>query len=101
MSPFFKPHDVEKSGGDRFAGTESDVDVGDGNAIHREELVAGDSLYARIQRLAGKVGAEQRGVERVPSDERSDAPMSQVFTMVSTLPCRGRVGGEEDTDRSS
>jgi len=39
------------------------------------------SWYAKTQRLAGKFGVEQRGIERVPSDERENAHISQVGTM--------------------
>lgn len=52
------------------------------NAVHKHEFNAGDSLYARLQRFAGRYGVEQRGIERVPSDERSDSGMSQIGTMV-------------------
>lgn len=40
-----------------------------------------NSFYARAQRLAGKFGVEQRGIERVPSDERLPAGMSQIGTL--------------------
>lgn len=43
---------------------------------------AGDSLYARIQRLAGRLRIEQRGIERVPENQRVDASLWQVCTMV-------------------
>jgi NCS1 nucleoside transporter family len=40
-----------------------------------------NSFYARAQRFAGKFGVEQRGIERVPSDERLPAGMSQIGTL--------------------
>jgi len=49
---------------------ESDVD--DSGAVHTEELIKGDSWNAKLQRLAGKFKIEQRGIERVPEDERTD-----------------------------
>lgn len=55
--------------------------VPDDGAVAAETFVVGDSWYAKTQRLAGKLGVEQRGIERVPSDERSNAPVSQVGTM--------------------
>jgi hypothetical protein len=58
-------------------------DIPDEGAVHAETFVLGDSWYAKTQRLAGKFGVEQRGIERVPSDERSDAGMSQIGTLVS------------------
>lgn len=80
-------HDVEKSStGDRDTGTGTDTEtcyVGSGNAVPEEDFAAGDSLYARIQKIAGRFGVEQRGIERVPSDERTKESMSEVGTMVS------------------
>lgn len=55
--------------------------IPDDGAVHAETFVLGDSWYAKTQRLAGKFGVEQRGIERVPSDERESAPASQVGTM--------------------
>jgi hypothetical protein len=57
--------------------------VGDENAIHKSEFTEGNSAYARLQRFAGKFGLEQRGIERVPSDERTDSGMSKIGTLVS------------------
>ena len=62
--------------------TDSNVSIKDGGAVPAEAFVIGDSWYAKAQRVAGKFGVEQRGIERVPSDERLDAGMSQVGTMV-------------------
>ncbi|KAK3393774.1 purine-cytosine permease [Podospora didyma] len=64
----------------------SDIDTGevDGNLSRKEAFVAGNSFYARLaklQRFAGKFGVEQRGIERVPIDERTDKGMSQIGTM--------------------
>lgn len=55
--------------------------IPDDGAVHAETFVVGDSWYAKTQRLAGKFGVEQRGIERVPSDERDNAHISQVGTM--------------------
>jgi hypothetical protein len=55
--------------------------IPDEGAISAETFVVGDGWYAKTQRLAGKFGVEQRGIERVPSDERDSAPISQVGTM--------------------
>ncbi|KAI2630395.1 purine-cytosine permease [Hypomontagnella submonticulosa] len=55
--------------------------VSDGNAVHRQEFTSGESMYAKLQRFAGRFGVEQRGIERVPSDERTDSSMSQVGTL--------------------
>ncbi|TVY24049.1 Purine-cytosine permease [Lachnellula hyalina] len=69
---------AEKSGGSSEYGSGIVPDEG---AVPAETFVLGDSWYARTQRLAGKFGVEQRGIERVPSDERSDAGMSQIGTL--------------------
>ena len=63
--------------------TDSSEYIADDGAVHAETFVIGDSWYAKTQRLAGKFGVEQRGIERVPSDERLDAGMSQIGTLVS------------------
>ncbi|EON98547.1 putative purine-cytosine permease protein [Phaeoacremonium minimum UCRPA7] len=74
--------DLETGGGEKFTEPDTAVGyVGDENAVHKSEFVAGDSIYARLQRAAGKFGVEQRGIERVPSDERTDAGMSKIGTL--------------------
>ncbi|KAJ9645523.1 uncharacterized protein PV06_07792 [Exophiala oligosperma] len=50
-------------------------------AVHGESFVTGNTLYARLQRLAGRFGVEQRGIERVPEDERTDKSTLKVGTM--------------------
>lgn len=56
--------------------------IGDEGAIPGDTLIIGDSWHARVQRFANRFGVEARGIERVPSDERSNAGMSQIGTMV-------------------
>jgi len=51
-------------------------------AVPGESFVTGNTLYARLQRLAGRFGVEQRGIERVPDDERTDKVTYKVGTMV-------------------
>ncbi|OKL62141.1 Purine-cytosine permease fcyB [Talaromyces atroroseus] len=46
-----------------------------------ERFDQGDSLYARLQRLAGKFNIEQRGIERVPESERHDTSYANISTM--------------------
>jgi hypothetical protein len=77
MGPFEKKHDLEDQ-------PTSDVGVGyvDENVVHKEEFTAGDSMYAKMQRFAGKFGVEQRGIERVPVEERTDTGMSKIGTLV-------------------
>jgi len=47
-----------------------------------ESFVIGNSTYAKLQRLAGRFHVEQRGIERVPEDERTDKRTFKVGTMV-------------------
>jgi hypothetical protein len=55
----------------------------DGGAVPGETFVQGEGLYAKVQRLAGKLHVEQRGIERVPENERYDTSLLNVGTMVS------------------
>lgn len=54
----------------------------DTGAVPGECFTYGNSLYARIQRFAGKYAIEQRGIERVPENERTDSNLAKVGTMV-------------------
>lgn len=54
------------------------------SAVPGESFEYGDSTYAKLQRLAGKFKVEQRGIERVPEDERDDHSLLNVGTMVSS-----------------
>jgi hypothetical protein len=56
--------------------------VTDEGAVHLETVVVSEKWYGKAQRFAGKFGVEQRGIERVPSDERLDESISHVGTMV-------------------
>jgi len=46
--------------------------VVDGGVVHANAFTQGDSWVAKAQRIAGKFNIEQRGIERVPEDERTD-----------------------------
>ncbi|KAK3943680.1 purine-cytosine permease [Diplogelasinospora grovesii] len=84
-----KESDLEGGGGSQNEKYHDDVhedtgEVGyyvDENVVRTDEFGAGDSLYARLQRMAGRFGVEQRGIERVPSDERTDSSMSKIGTL--------------------
>ena len=54
-------------------------------AVPGESFEVGDSWYARTQRFAGRFKIEQRGIERVPEDERTDSSLIKVGTMVRKL----------------
>ncbi|KAL0935362.1 purine-cytosine permease (NCS1 nucleoside transporter) [Colletotrichum truncatum] len=47
----------------------------------QEDFATGTTTYAKLQRLAGKFGVEQRGIERVPEDERTNDSLSMVGTL--------------------
>lgn len=65
----------------------------DAGAVPGESFTYGDSLYARIQRFAGKYAIEQRGIERVPENERTDTNLAKVGTMVRLCsPCNRSKG---------
>jgi hypothetical protein len=67
--------DVEKHG--IRSGSSADM-----SAVPGETFVQGESWYAKVQRLAGKLHVEQRGIERVPENERYDTSLLNVGTMV-------------------
>ncbi|KAF2469047.1 purine-cytosine permease [Lindgomyces ingoldianus] len=50
-------------------------------AVPGESFEYGNSTYAKLQRLAGKFKVEQRGIERVPENERYDTSLLNVGTM--------------------
>jgi hypothetical protein len=54
----------------------------DSGAVPGESFVMGDSMYHKLQRFAGKMGMEQRGIERVPENERTDKNTYKIGTMV-------------------
>lgn len=88
------PIDVEKSGGkvhsrDSYErGYEKNEPLSpylhDDGAVPGESFEVGNSWYAKIQRVAGKLKVEQRGIERVPEDERTDSGFRALLN-VSTM----------------
>lgn len=59
----------------------------DTGAVPAESFEVGDSWYARTQRFAGRFKIEQRGIERVPENERTDSSLMKVGTMVRHAAC--------------
>ncbi|KAI9844646.1 MAG: purine-cytosine permease [Thelocarpon superellum] len=55
--------------------------VDETGGVATESFGAGNSLYARIQRVAGRYNIEQRGIERVPEYERTDKGLAKVGTL--------------------
>ncbi|KAH0562286.1 hypothetical protein GP486_003017 [Trichoglossum hirsutum] len=69
-------YDVELAG-------EKPIYVDDSGAVPEESFEVGDSVYAKLQRVAGRFNIEQRGIERVPENERTDLHgLINVGTMV-------------------
>lgn len=73
-----KDMDIEK--GPHVADTTVD-DSADG-AVPGQSFEYGGSMYAKIQRLAGKLNIEQRGIERVPAEEQTDTSYFNIGSMV-------------------
>jgi len=71
------PYDVEKEA--VRAGSSHNSE----GAVPGESFEYGDGAFAKLQRLAGKLHVEQRGIERVPEDERDDTSLLNVGTMVN------------------
>ena len=86
-----KEYDIEQhSPSDRYsAGKDLPTFYTDATTgVPGKSFEIGNSLYARLQRSVGKYGVEQRGIERVPEDERTDTSLAKVGTMVSPIsPC--------------
>jgi hypothetical protein len=60
--------------------------VDESGAVPGESFELGDSWYAKAQRLAGRFGVEQRGIERVPDNERTEGAVRGLFN-VGTMVC--------------
>lgn len=55
---------------------------GDDTAVPTVVFTEGNTTYAKLQRFAGRFSIEQRGIERVPEDERTDKSLANVGTLV-------------------
>ena len=91
--PYFQTFDLEKNGA-LSTGTPSSqhlsfdkrpASADSTGAVPGESFETGNSLYAKLQRLAGEFNIEQRGIERVPENERTDTNILNVGSMVSAL----------------
>lgn len=76
-----EPADIER--GRRSSAFGSALGFQTAAAVPGNAFTEGSSLYAKIQRFAGKYNIEQRGIERVPEDERTDRHLMTVGTMVN------------------
>lgn len=76
MNPI-QTHDIEKR-----AGAVDPPLVDESGAVPATSFEYGNSVYAKLQRLGGKIKVEQRGIERVPDDERTDNSYWNIGSMV-------------------
>ena len=91
MSDFSETRDLEKNpklvGVGNVSADKRPSYVYDDGAVPGESFEYGDGFFAKAQRLAGKMKIEQRGIERVPENERTDSgfkALLNVATMVGT-----------------
>ena len=59
--------------------------VDENNAVPGESFEVGDTLYAKLQRIAGRFGVEQRGIERVPDNERHEGAVRGLWNVGSMV----------------
>ncbi|KZF24416.1 purine-cytosine permease [Xylona heveae TC161] len=71
-------YDIENGGA---ASSEKQTYTDTPGAVRGESFEYGNGFYAKVQRLAGKLKIEQRGIERVPEDERNDTSILNVGSM--------------------
>ncbi|KAI8626637.1 purine-cytosine permease [Xylariaceae sp. FL1651] len=75
---------LDKEKVDRKDSAGTDVESGQVsniNAVHEDAFTEENSFYAKLQAFAGRFGVEQRGIERVPDNEKTDSSMSQIGTL--------------------
>ncbi|KAI0912805.1 purine-cytosine permease [Ustulina deusta] len=82
MPPAEEKHGENNAKRRDSAGTDVEVgQVSDIDAVPSYMPTEGNSLFGKLQAFAGKFGVEQRGIERVPNDERTDSSLSQIGTL--------------------
>ena len=78
-------HETAKGAGHSYnVDLERASDNDNGHAVPGETFELGTGWYATAQRFAGKLKIEQRGIERVPEDERTDSGFKALLN-VSTM----------------
>ncbi|CAD0084314.1 unnamed protein product [Aureobasidium vineae] len=55
----------------------------DDAAVPGESFEYGDGYYGKLQRLAGKFNIEQRGIERVPENERTETGIKALLNVMT------------------
>jgi hypothetical protein len=76
--PGISSHDVEKKAG----AIDPPLVEDETGAVPASSFEYGNSIHAKLQRLGGKIKVEQRGIERVPDDERTDSSYWNIGSMV-------------------
>ncbi|KAJ5105551.1 hypothetical protein NUU61_002898 [Penicillium alfredii] len=81
--PIGADEDLEKAPqvDNAYATNSNEEDHISDHAVPGESFEYGNSLYAKVQRLAGKFNIEQRGIERVPESERTDTSYFNIGSM--------------------
>lgn len=72
-------YDAEKA--DHPLGHVGLVTAYEDGSVPKENFVLGETKYHRLQRFAAKCRIEQRGIERVPNDERHDTALINVGSL--------------------
>jgi hypothetical protein len=71
--------DVEHAAAEKHPSNTAHFEAGE---VREDPFYAGDTLYGKVQSFVGRYGVEQRGIERVPEDMRTDKNTWKVGTMV-------------------
>ncbi|KAL8805735.1 MAG: hypothetical protein Q9182_001768 [Xanthomendoza sp. 2 TL-2023] len=77
----YSPTDADPDPSGKQISSKIPVYADETGAVPGESFTIGNSLYARIQRVATRFGVEPRGIERVPEDERTDKTLAKAGTM--------------------
>ncbi|EMC99833.1 hypothetical protein BAUCODRAFT_572071 [Baudoinia panamericana UAMH 10762] len=86
----YNAYDVEKNQGYIDSGAYGNLEKRHGSYVEPDGAVPGESfeygtgMRAKLMRMAGKLGVEQRGIERVPENERTDKGIMALLN-VSTM----------------
>lgn len=72
----------KKDGVCSYADDDDETGAAAAAAVPGAALVYGNTMYAKINRVADRFRIEARGIERVPDNERTDQGLMQVGTMV-------------------
>jgi len=73
--------DIEYVAAEKHA---SNIVSAESAAVPEESLYSSDTLYGKVQSFVGRYGVEQRGIERVPEELRTDKNTWKIATMVGS-----------------